>query len=77
MHKYNKCKSIHFFSVGVSSTKPYWYAFGCSKHISAAETQNEVDVELEVDVANEVEVKLNQTKLNWAVTQLKLKLVYV
>jgi len=28
-------------------------------------------VKHEVEVANEVEVKLNQTKLNWTVTQLK------
>ena len=39
------------------------------------ENENEVEVENKVEVENEFEVKLNQTKLNWAVTQLKLKLV--
>ena len=34
-----------------------------------------VRIEPEPEVENKVEVKLNQTKLNWAVTQLKLKLV--
>ena len=29
----------------------------------------------EAEVENKVEVKLNQTKLNWAVTQLKSNLV--
>ena len=32
-------------------------------------------IKSENKVENEAEVKLNQTKLNWAVTQLKLKLV--
>ena len=35
----------------------------------------EPEVENKVEAGNEVEVKLNQTKVNWAVTQLKLKLV--
>ena len=48
---------------------------------SEVEAEDEVEAENKVEAGNqheaitEVEVKLNQTKLNWAVTQLKLKLV--
>ena len=37
---------------------------------------NEVEAGNEVEARNEVEVELNQTKLNWAVTQLQSNLEY-